>query len=271
MSASREKKLRQDQTASGYVDPKAEKELEKKKAEKRSNVLYSVIAVLFVLVVAASFLWRSNVISRNATALTIDGETYNAAEVNFYYQNVYRGFLQSNSYFISYLGLDTNASLKSQTVNATAASMMGVEDRKFAFRQLIQNIRAVAKSFIVDCLSDSIAQTLSGIFQIVCVIAFFCKIRIIKIFSAYIVICIELGRQNIICDGSPVAGKILVLNHCLQNLLLCFRQTIIICFKNIPVIFSSDLRPCCRRQQPYHHNQRKQAAVYSFYHSIPPF
>ena len=117
MSASREKKLRQDQTASGYVDPKAEKELEEKKAEKRSNVLYSVIAVLFVLVVAASFLWRSNVISRNATALTIDGETYSAAEVNFYYQNVYRGFLQSNSYFISYLGLDTNASLKSQTVN----------------------------------------------------------------------------------------------------------------------------------------------------------
>ena len=34
----------------------------------------------------------------------------------------------SNSYFISYLGLDTNASLKSQTVNATAASMMGVEE-----------------------------------------------------------------------------------------------------------------------------------------------
>lgn len=53
---------------------------------------------------------------------------YSAAEVNFYYQNVYRGFLQSNSYFISYLGLDTNASLKSQTVNATAASMMGVEE-----------------------------------------------------------------------------------------------------------------------------------------------
>ena len=33
MSASREKKLRQDQTASGYVDPKAEKELEEKKLE----------------------------------------------------------------------------------------------------------------------------------------------------------------------------------------------------------------------------------------------
>ena len=122
------KKLRQGIRRPGHVDPKAEKELEEKKVEKRSNVLYSVIAALFVLVVAASFLWRSNVISRNATALTIDGEKYSAAEVNFYYQNVYRGFLQSNSYFISYLGLDTNASLKSQTVNATAASMMGVEE-----------------------------------------------------------------------------------------------------------------------------------------------
>ena len=123
MSASREKKLRQDQTASGYVDPKAEKELEKKKAEKRSNVLYSVIAVLFVLVVAASFLWRSNVISRNATALTIDGEKYSAAEVNFYYQNVYRGFLQSNSYFISYLGPKTcgiNGVLPSFTITKSA-------------------------------------------------------------------------------------------------------------------------------------------------------
>ncbi len=128
MSASREKKLRQDQTASGHVDPKAEKDLKKKKAEKRSDLLYRFIAVLFVLVVAASVVWRSNIIARSATALTIDGETYDAAEVSFYYQNVYRGFLQSNSYFISYLGLDTNASLKNQTVNATAASMLGVEE-----------------------------------------------------------------------------------------------------------------------------------------------
>ena len=88
MSASREKKLRQDQTASGYVDPKAEKELEEKKAEKRSNVLYSVIAVLFVLVVAASFLWRSNVISRTPGALPVESEPYSADEVSVYYQHV---------------------------------------------------------------------------------------------------------------------------------------------------------------------------------------
>ena len=48
MSASREKKLRQDQTASGYVDPKAEKELEEKKAENTGmhrdyDVLFDVL------------------------------------------------------------------------------------------------------------------------------------------------------------------------------------------------------------------------------------
>lgn len=128
MSASREKKIRQDQSASGVVDPKTYKELEQQKAEKRANRLYAVIGVLFLLVVIVCLIWKSNVISRSATALTIDGEKYSAAEVNYYYQSVYRGFLQSNSYFISYLGLDTNASLKGQTVNATAASMLGVEE-----------------------------------------------------------------------------------------------------------------------------------------------
>lgn len=128
MSASREKKLRQDQVESGYVDPKTQMEREKQKAEKRISALYRVIAVAFVLVVLCVGIWRSNIISRSATAVTIDGEKYSAAEVNFYYQNVYRSFLSSNSYFISYLGLDTSASLKGQTVNATAASMLGVEE-----------------------------------------------------------------------------------------------------------------------------------------------
>ena len=126
MSASREKKLRQDPTPG--ADPKTFKELEQAKAEKRSNLLYSVIGVLFLVAVVACLIWKSNIISRSATAVTIDGEKYTAAEVSFYYKNVYRSFLQNNSYFISYLGLDTGSSLKGQTVNATAASMLGVEE-----------------------------------------------------------------------------------------------------------------------------------------------
>ena len=83
----------------GYL--KAVKELEQAKAEKRSNLLYSVIGVLFLVAVVACLIWKSNIISRSATAVTIDGEKYTAAEVSFYYKNVYRSFLQNNSYFIS--------------------------------------------------------------------------------------------------------------------------------------------------------------------------
>ena len=128
MSASREKKFRQDQSASGAANPRTARELEQLKAEKRTNLLYGIIGVLFAVVVVVCLVWKSNIIPRNATAVTVDGEKYTAAELNYYYQSVYRGFLQSNSYFISYLGLNTGASLKEQTVNATAASMLGVEE-----------------------------------------------------------------------------------------------------------------------------------------------
>ena len=138
MSASREKKFRQD-SVPGSTDPKTFKELEQQKAEKRSNLLYSIIGVLFLVAVVVCLIWRSNIISRTATAVTIDGEKYTAAEVNFYYQSVYRSFLQNNSYFISYLGLDTNSSLKSQTVNATAASMLGVEEGSSWYDYMMDN------------------------------------------------------------------------------------------------------------------------------------
>lgn len=128
MSASREKKLRQDQSASGVTDVKTRRELEQKKAEQRTNRLYAVIGVVFVLAVVVCLIWKSNIINRSATAVTIDGEKYTAAEVSYYYNSVYNSFLQNYSYFTSYLGLDTSVSLKSQTLNATAASMLGAEE-----------------------------------------------------------------------------------------------------------------------------------------------
>ncbi|MBQ9329658.1 MAG: hypothetical protein IJ221_01540, partial [Oscillibacter sp.] len=127
MSASREKQNRQEQAGSGYVSPKTAREAEQRKAEKRSNVLYAVIGVVFAAAVVVSVIWNSNIISRSATAVTIDGENYNAAEVTFYYQSAYRNFVSNWSYFVSYLGLNTSASLESQTVNDSAASMLGVD------------------------------------------------------------------------------------------------------------------------------------------------
>ena len=127
MSASREKQNRQ--AASGQVDPKTAREAQQRREEKRTNLLYGVIAAAVLVAVIASFVWRSDFIPKTTTAATIDGEKYTAAEVEYYYQTAYRNFVTNSqySYFLSYLGLNTNATLKSQSINSTAAAMLGIE------------------------------------------------------------------------------------------------------------------------------------------------
>lgn len=127
MSASREKQLRQEKI--GQSDPKTAREAQQRKQEKRSNTLYGVIAIVFVVVALASILWRSNILTRSATAATIDGEKYTAAEVNFFYQNAYRNFYNNYYYYMAYgmLSLDTSADLKSQEITENDAAMLGVE------------------------------------------------------------------------------------------------------------------------------------------------
>ena len=49
MSASREKQIRQELEESGITDPKTELEAQQAQKEKRSNILYAVIGVVFVL------------------------------------------------------------------------------------------------------------------------------------------------------------------------------------------------------------------------------
>ena len=116
-----------EQQPSGWSDPKTAREAQQRKAEKRSNLLYATIAVVFVLVAVVSLVWRSNVLSRLLPAVTINGENYTAAEVTFYYQNVYQSFLSQNSYYASYLGLNVNESLRGQSIDEVAAETMGVE------------------------------------------------------------------------------------------------------------------------------------------------
>lgn len=125
MSASREKQNRQ--ANAGQTGPKTARAAQQHKEEKRSNLLYGLIAAVFVVVVIASVVWRSDLIPRMTTAATIDGQKYSAAEVSYYYQSAYRSFVNQYSYFTSYLGLNTGASLKDQVISETAASMLGLE------------------------------------------------------------------------------------------------------------------------------------------------
>ena len=102
----------------------------------------------------------------------------------------------------------------------------GIKYGKFPFRQLVDDSGAIPKTGIVNRLSYCITQTLVGVFQIVCAVAVRCKVLVIKVFSAYIVIRIKLCRQNIVRNSRPLLRKFGILDHLLQNLLLCARQIV---------------------------------------------
>lgn len=125
MSASREKKNRQELAAQGYVDPKVIREAEEKAAQKKSKIIYGIIAAVFVIVAIGSWLISSGVLQRNAKAISIDGEEFTAAEMSYYYNAAYNNV--ANSQYGSYMGLNTSAPLDSQVVNETAKMFLGLE------------------------------------------------------------------------------------------------------------------------------------------------
>lgn len=126
MSASREKKIRQDLAAQGVTDPKKIREAEEKAKARKTNILYGVIAVVFVLVAAALLVWNSGVLQRGATAVTIDGESYSAAQVDYFYASQ-RNNILNNSYS-SLFGLSTSTPLDQQVMSDTAKLLLGVDE-----------------------------------------------------------------------------------------------------------------------------------------------
>ena len=110
MSASKEKKTRQEQAASGWTDPRTAREAQQRKEERRNNALYAVIAILFVAAAVVTMVWKSGIVQRTATAAVVNGEKYTAAEVQYYYT----GTLNSYGNYLSYLGVDTSKDLRDQ-------------------------------------------------------------------------------------------------------------------------------------------------------------
>lgn len=117
MSASREKKRRQDYlAANGGIDPKAAREADRQKAEKRSLTLYTTLAIVIAVLAVAMFGYKlvnnSSFLNRSRTAVTIDGVEYSVADVSYYYYNAYRNEMQNGyaNYFI-----DTTQPLSAQT------------------------------------------------------------------------------------------------------------------------------------------------------------
>ena len=70
MSASREKKTRQEKDPS-ILDPKTAREAAERKKQKRSDRMYAAIFIAFLLVAAIVVTWNSGILQKRATAVTI--------------------------------------------------------------------------------------------------------------------------------------------------------------------------------------------------------
>ena len=81
MSASREKKSRADST---YVQRRNHHETDK---NRRKHILYGVAGGVVAVLAIALLVWDSGLFQKRATAVTIDGESYGPAVVQYYYQS----------------------------------------------------------------------------------------------------------------------------------------------------------------------------------------
>ena len=136
MSASREKKKRQEFTASGASDPKNSRAAEEA-AVRRSNRLYSGIFIALAVVAVGLLVYNSGIIGRNQTAVTIDGEKYTVPQTAYYYQQAYQNFMNTYGGYASLFGLDTSKPLKDQAYS---------EDQswdEFFKEQAVDNMRLV--------------------------------------------------------------------------------------------------------------------------------
>ena len=97
MSASREKKNRADST---YVQRQNHKEEDQ---NRRKHVLYGVVGGVVAVLAIALLVWDSGFFQKRSTAVTIDGEDFGPAVVQYYYQvavnEAYYGSLSGSNTF----------------------------------------------------------------------------------------------------------------------------------------------------------------------------
>ncbi len=110
MSASREKKKRQEQQAS------VSKPVEEKKTPRWKVAVYSVIGVLFVIAFVLVLLLNSSFFAKHSTAVTVGEHKISPAMMNIYYTSSYSNFYSQYESYISYF-FDTSTPLDEQYVD----------------------------------------------------------------------------------------------------------------------------------------------------------
>lgn len=113
MSASREKKTRQDEIAQGATSREQKRQQEAKEA-RRSKILYTVVGVVCAVLAIAVIVWNSGVLPRTMTAVTINGEKYTAVDVQYYFNTTRTNLLNLYYQNLGTLPFNTGTSTKDQ-------------------------------------------------------------------------------------------------------------------------------------------------------------
>ncbi len=118
MSASQEKKVRKQLREEGK-DKNLIAQQEAEKAFKRKRRSKSIVGIIVAVVIVAIVVYSSNLFYSNFTALKIGNQSYTAAECNFFNISTYNNFVQQNSNYLQYMGLDTTKPLDTQNYSET--------------------------------------------------------------------------------------------------------------------------------------------------------
>ena len=116
MSASREKKTRQDEVTQGPTSREQKRQQEAKEA-RRSKILYTVVGVVCAVLAVVVIVWNSGVLARTVTAVTINGEKYTAVDVQYYFNTTRNTLLTYFYETVGYVPFDYSTSTKDQIYN----------------------------------------------------------------------------------------------------------------------------------------------------------
>jgi len=112
VSASREKKTRQELAGQGLTEKQIKAQQEEKRA-KRNRIIYTVVGVVCIVLVAALLIWDSGFFQGRTPVLTVGDTTYTATDLQYYYDQVYNtNYMYAQLKYIS--GLDYTKGPKEQ-------------------------------------------------------------------------------------------------------------------------------------------------------------
>lgn len=101
MSASKKKQERREASLTDQkLTEKQKREQQEAQAARRNTIIGIIVGVVAVILVAALLIWRSGVIPRHTTALTVKDVKYSVADMDYFYYSALNSTYQQQQYYL---------------------------------------------------------------------------------------------------------------------------------------------------------------------------